>query len=135
MTAIMQTLLFMLAVLAVLAVAAKRLNIAPSILLVVAGLISVWAASGVIKSLMEGFQAAYRIPRSRGFIHKGLVAMALVLGSAVPLVLQVGKWRRQITLDVKSCQDNAQPDGMLPGRASDPSGWALSWQDFTSRVI
>src|SRR5471032_1643147 len=37
MTAIMQTLLFMLAVLAAVAVAAKRLNIAPSILLVVAG--------------------------------------------------------------------------------------------------
>src|ERR1039457_5894840 len=37
MTAIMQTLLFMLAVLAAVAVAAKRLNVAPSILLVVAG--------------------------------------------------------------------------------------------------
>ena len=59
----------------------------PVYLLVVAGLISVWAASGVIKSLMEGFEAAYRIPRSRGFIHQSLVAMALVLGSAVPLVL------------------------------------------------
>ena len=38
MTAIMQTLLFMLAVLAAVAVAAKRLNIAPSILLVIAGI-------------------------------------------------------------------------------------------------
>jgi len=38
MTAIMQTLLFMLAVLAAVAIAAKRLNIAPSILLVVAGI-------------------------------------------------------------------------------------------------
>jgi Na+/H+ antiporter len=38
MTAIMQTLLFMLAVLAAVAVAAKRLNVAPSILLVVAGI-------------------------------------------------------------------------------------------------
>lgn len=38
MTATMQTLLFMLAVLAAVAVAAKRLNIAPSILLVVAGI-------------------------------------------------------------------------------------------------
>jgi Na+/H+ antiporter len=37
MTAIMQTLLFMLAVLAAVAVAAKRLNLAPSILLVIAG--------------------------------------------------------------------------------------------------
>jgi monovalent cation/hydrogen antiporter len=38
MTAIMQTVLFMLAVLATVAVAAKRLNLAPSILLVVAGI-------------------------------------------------------------------------------------------------
>ena len=37
MTATMQTLLFMLAVLAAVAVVAKRLNIAPSILLVIAG--------------------------------------------------------------------------------------------------
>ena len=44
----------------------------PISLLIVAGLISVWAASGVIKSLMEGFQAAYRIPRSRGYFHQGL---------------------------------------------------------------
>src|SRR5713226_7144817 len=38
MTAIVQTILFMLAVLAAVAVAAKRLNVAPSILLVVAGI-------------------------------------------------------------------------------------------------
>src|SRR5450432_3217043 len=38
MTAIFQTVLFMLAVLAAVAVAAKRLNIAPSILLVIAGI-------------------------------------------------------------------------------------------------
>ncbi len=38
MTAIIQTLLFMLAVLAAVAVAARRLNVAPSILLVVAGI-------------------------------------------------------------------------------------------------
>jgi CPA1 family monovalent cation:H+ antiporter len=38
MTAIMQTLLFMLTVLAAVAVAARRLNVAPSILLVIAGL-------------------------------------------------------------------------------------------------
>jgi len=38
MTGIVQTVLFMLAVLATVAVAAKRLNISPSILLVVAGI-------------------------------------------------------------------------------------------------
>ena len=58
----------------------------PRALLIVAGLISVWAASGVIKSLMEGFQAAYRVPRNRGFVRHNAVAIALVLLSAVPLV-------------------------------------------------
>ena len=54
--------------------------------LVVAGLISLWAASGVIRSLIEGFEAAYCVPRSRGFLHGGGVSIALVLLSAVPLI-------------------------------------------------
>ena len=58
----------------------------PISLLIVAGLISVWAASGVIKSLIEGFQAAYRNPRSRGYIHQSVVAMVLVLVAALPLL-------------------------------------------------
>ncbi len=58
----------------------------PIFLLVVAVLVSLWAASGVIKSLMEGFQAIYRIPRNRGYLHQTGVAVALVLLSAVPLL-------------------------------------------------
>jgi membrane protein len=58
----------------------------PISVLVVAGLISLWAASGVIKSLIDGFQAAYRVPRNRGFLHGGAVAISLVILSAVPLV-------------------------------------------------
>lgn len=58
----------------------------PLTVLVVAGLISLWAASSVIKSLIEGFQAAYRVPRNRGFFHRSGVAIVLVLLSAVPLV-------------------------------------------------
>jgi membrane protein len=58
----------------------------PLMLLMVAGVISVWAASGVIKSLIEGFQAAYRVPRNRGFVRQNAVAIALVLLSAAPLI-------------------------------------------------
>jgi len=58
----------------------------PLSLLILAGLVSVWAASGVIKSLIEGFHAAYRVPRGRGFVHQGLVAMALVLVAAIPFL-------------------------------------------------
>jgi len=57
----------------------------PFLVLVVAGVISLWAASSVIKSLMEGFQAAYRVPRARGFWSRTGLSMALVLMSAVPL--------------------------------------------------
>jgi membrane protein len=58
----------------------------PISLLVVAFLISVWAASGVIKSLMEGFQIVYRVPRSRSFLQTQGVAVAMVLLAAFPLV-------------------------------------------------
>ena len=58
----------------------------PFSLLLAAGAISVWAASGVVKSLIEGFQAAYRVPRNRGFLRQNGVAAALVLLSAVPLI-------------------------------------------------
>jgi membrane protein len=56
------------------------------LVLAVAALVSLWAASSVFKSLMEGFQAAYRVPRSRNFWQNTGVAIALVLLSAVPLV-------------------------------------------------
>ena len=58
----------------------------PISVLVVAGLISLWAASGVIKSLIEGFQAAYRVPRNRGFLHGNAVAISLVILAALPLI-------------------------------------------------
>ena len=58
----------------------------PVALLIVANAISLWAASSVIKSLIEGFQAAYHVPRNRGFLHGSAVAMSLVLLSALPLL-------------------------------------------------
>src|ERR1039457_7675649 len=39
-----------------------------------------------IKSLIEGFQAAYRVPRNRDFFRQSGVAMSLVLLSAIPLI-------------------------------------------------
>jgi membrane protein len=58
----------------------------PLTLLIVAAMVSLWAASGVFKSLIEGFHYAYRVPRDRGFFHGTAVAMALVLMSAIPLI-------------------------------------------------
>jgi membrane protein len=58
----------------------------PAGFLIAAGIVSLWAASGVIKSLIEGFQSAYRVPRNRGFLRQSGVAMSLVLLSAIPLI-------------------------------------------------
>src|SRR6185369_17079948 len=58
----------------------------PATFLIGAGVVSLWAASGVIKSLIEGFQSAYRVPRNRDFFHQSGVAMSLVLLSAIPLI-------------------------------------------------
>jgi len=56
----------------------------PISLLVTAVLLSVWAGSGVMMSLLEGFRAVYRIPSGRSFLHERLVAMLLVFVAAFP---------------------------------------------------
>ncbi len=58
----------------------------PVALLVVATILAVWAASGVMLSLMEGFRAAYRIPSGRPFWNQRGVAAGLVFCAAVPVV-------------------------------------------------
>ncbi|MDX2182282.1 MAG: YihY/virulence factor BrkB family protein [Bryobacteraceae bacterium] len=58
----------------------------PILLLILAGLLSVVAASGVILSLIDGFQAAYRTPNRRGFWRNRLIAMGLVVFVALPLL-------------------------------------------------
>jgi membrane protein len=55
-------------------------------LLVVAGLLALWAASSVMKSLMQGFHAAYRVPRSRSFWSESGIAIGMVFMAALPLV-------------------------------------------------
>jgi len=56
----------------------------PNWLLVVAILLSAWAGSGVMMSLMEGFRSVYRIPCGRSLLHERAVAMLLVFGAALP---------------------------------------------------
>ncbi|MBL8214422.1 MAG: YihY/virulence factor BrkB family protein [Bryobacterales bacterium] len=59
----------------------------PVPLIVGATLLSLWAASGVMASLMEGFHAAYRIPHGRSMVRGRLVAIWLVLSAAGPVVI------------------------------------------------
>jgi membrane protein len=59
-------------------------------LLIAANLLALWAASSVIKSLTEGFHAAYRVPRDRGFFHQSGVAILLVLAAGLPFAAASG---------------------------------------------
>jgi membrane protein len=58
----------------------------PIALLVVAVFLSLWAASSVIKSLIDGFNAAYRVPRNRSLLAHAAIGMMLALLSLVPLL-------------------------------------------------
>lgn len=55
-------------------------------LILLATLLSVWAASGAMMTLMEGFQAAYRLPSGRPFLKQRSVAILLVFIAAVPAI-------------------------------------------------
>jgi len=71
-------------------------------LVTVASLLALWAASSVIKSLIEGFHAAYRVPRNRSFLDESGVSILLALVSAVPLAAATmlivfgGGWERAV---------------------------------------
>ena len=58
----------------------------PVYLLVTAGLVSLWAASGAIGGLIQGFDATYGVTKRRGFLKETLVAIGLVLLSVVPFL-------------------------------------------------
>jgi membrane protein len=56
----------------------------PILILVSAIIVSLWAASGAMSSIMEGFQAAYRLPSARPFLKQRAMAIFLVLIVALP---------------------------------------------------
>ncbi len=55
-------------------------------LILSATLLSTFAASGTMMTLMEGFQAAYRLPSGRQFLKQRAVAILLVFIVALPAV-------------------------------------------------
>jgi hypothetical protein len=56
--------------------------------------------SGAVVSTTTGVDGTFTLPNAP-------------VGSSVPLVLQVGKWRREINITVTPCQDNPQTDKSL----------------------
>src|ERR1700736_6459804 len=59
---------------------------APNILLIGGVLLSVWAASGAMISMMEGFRSIYRIPSGRSFVKERAMAIMLVFATSLPIV-------------------------------------------------
>jgi len=62
----------------------------PLLLLIAAAALSTWAASGVVRSLMEGFQAAYHIEQGRPFFRNAGLSILLVVLSILPLLAACG---------------------------------------------
>lgn len=58
----------------------------PLALLIAAVLLSAWAASSLMTTLMEGFRAAYRLPGGRGIVQDRAIAFLLVFLSAMPAI-------------------------------------------------
>jgi membrane protein len=59
----------------------------PNWLIAGAALLSIWSASDVIVSLMDGFQKAYRTPNTRTFWRQRWVAVLLVFSTILPALL------------------------------------------------
>ena len=54
-------------------------------LLFITSLRTIWTASGVIISWMEGFRRAYQLPKTWGLLKERLIAISLVLMAGLPL--------------------------------------------------
>jgi membrane protein len=54
-------------------------------LLISTSLLTVWSASGVIVSWMDGFRRAYQLPKTWGILQERAIAISLVLMAGLPL--------------------------------------------------
>lgn len=54
-------------------------------LLLSASLLTIWSASGVIISWMDGFRRAYQLPKTWGLVQERVIAISLVLMAGIPM--------------------------------------------------
>jgi membrane protein len=54
-------------------------------LLLSTSLITIWSASGVIISWMDGFRRAYQLPKTWGLVQERMIAISLVLMAGIPM--------------------------------------------------
>ena len=64
----------------------RERGVKPVSISIVSSLVALWVGSGAMISLMDGFQAAYRIPIKRSFIKERAIAILLVFIAALPAV-------------------------------------------------
>lgn len=62
----------------------------PVPLLITTSVVTLWTASGMMVSWMEGFRQAYNLPRVWGVVHERLIAIYLVLFSFLPMASATG---------------------------------------------
>jgi hypothetical protein len=87
--------------------------------------VSVYVPSGPLSPLPKGVPTGASACSCSALYSGGTVASASTaedgtftlqnapVGASVPLVMQIGKWRRKVTINVTACQDNPQPDKSL----------------------
>ena len=54
--------------------------------LVMTSLLTLWTASGVMISWMEGFRNAYQLPKTWGLIKERMIAFSLVVLAGIPMI-------------------------------------------------
>jgi len=57
----------------------------PVSLLITTSLFTIWSASGVIISWMDGFRRAYQLPKTWGLVQERAIAISLVLMAGIPM--------------------------------------------------
>ena len=57
----------------------------PVDLLISTSLLTVWSASGVIISWMDGFRRAYQLPKTWGLVQERAIAISLVVMAGIPM--------------------------------------------------
>jgi membrane protein len=54
-------------------------------LLISTSLLTIWSASGVIISWMDGFRRAYQLPKTWGIVQERVISISLVLMAGIPM--------------------------------------------------
>ena len=103
----------------------------PVSLIVIAVVLSVFAGSSVIKSLIDGFNAAYKVPCNRSILSHAAMGLMLVFLSVVPLLaasslLLFGETTKNFILRQLAIDPAATPDPLWI-LAADAARYALAF--------